>query len=111
MDLQFADAQPDEVVTTALQRPDVGLAEVITIVLTGYADRPALGQRQLMRRREDTLATVGDTRTGQSRTFRSDQLLISGHYNGTSGHRCRGLFSRGGPGCAAGEQHGHRDRQ
>lgn len=45
MDLQFADAQPDEVVTTALQRPDVGLAEVITTVLTGYADRPALGQR------------------------------------------------------------------
>lgn len=45
MDLQFADAQPDDVVTTALQRPDVRLAEVITTVLTGYADRPALAQR------------------------------------------------------------------
>lgn len=45
MDLQFADAQPDDVVTAALQRPDVRLAEVITTILTGYADRPALAQR------------------------------------------------------------------
>lgn len=46
-DLQFAAAQPDDVVTAALQRPDVRLAEVVATVLTGYADRPALGQRAI----------------------------------------------------------------
>lgn len=44
-DSQLANARPDDGVTTALQRPEVRLAELVTTVLTGYADRPALGQR------------------------------------------------------------------
>lgn len=44
-DSQYANAQPDDGVTAALQRPEARLAELVTTVLTGYADRPALGQR------------------------------------------------------------------
>ncbi len=44
-DTQLIAAQPDPTITDALNRPDIRLADVIRTVMTGYADRPALGQR------------------------------------------------------------------
>ncbi|QLL09448.1 carboxylic acid reductase [Mycobacterium vicinigordonae] len=46
-DPQFAAAQPDPTVAAALEQPDKRLPEVLQTVLTGYADRPALGQRAI----------------------------------------------------------------
>jgi fatty acid CoA ligase FadD9 len=44
-DPQFAGAQPCETVTAALQQPRVRLREIVRIVMEGYAERPALGER------------------------------------------------------------------
>jgi len=44
-DAQFAAARPDPRVTQAVADPDVRLTDLIRTVMTGYADRPALGQR------------------------------------------------------------------
>ena len=44
-DAQLIAAQPDPAITAALGGPGVLLTDVIRIVMDGYADRPALGQR------------------------------------------------------------------
>ena len=44
-DPQFAAAMPDEAVSSAIDRPDMRLPDIIKTVLDGYAERPALGQR------------------------------------------------------------------
>ncbi|WP_407662904.1 hypothetical protein [Mycobacterium tilburgii] len=44
---QFATARPDSAVVEALEQPGLRLPQIIDIVLEGYADRPALGQRAL----------------------------------------------------------------
>ncbi|UMB69747.1 carboxylic acid reductase [Mycobacterium paraterrae] len=42
---QLQTAKPDPAVVEAFRRPGLRLAEVLEIMMTGYADRPALGQR------------------------------------------------------------------
>ncbi|BBY17751.1 carboxylic acid reductase [Mycolicibacterium litorale] len=44
-DAQLVAAQPDPTITESLNGPDVRLTDVIRTIMTGYADRPALGQR------------------------------------------------------------------
>ena len=44
-DPQFAALLPDRDVSEAIVDPDVGWVELMRTVATGYADRPALGQR------------------------------------------------------------------
>jgi fatty acid CoA ligase FadD9 len=44
-DAQIIAAQPDPAITAAIDAPDLLLADVVRTVMTGYADRPALGQR------------------------------------------------------------------
>jgi fatty acid CoA ligase FadD9 len=44
-DPQFADARPDNEITVAISRPGLRLAQIAAIVMDGYADQPALGQR------------------------------------------------------------------
>ena len=44
-DAQLDAARPDRAITAALDGPGVLLTDVIRTVMTGYADRPALGQR------------------------------------------------------------------
>jgi fatty acid CoA ligase FadD9 len=44
-DPQFAAAKPDPAVAAALEQPGLRLPQIVQIVLEGYADRPALGQR------------------------------------------------------------------
>jgi fatty acid CoA ligase FadD9 len=44
-DAQFAAAKPDPAVSEAAVDPGMRLPDVVRTVLTGYADRPALGQR------------------------------------------------------------------
>lgn len=44
-DQEFAKTKPDEHVAAAARAPGLRIAEVMAIVLQGYADRPALGQR------------------------------------------------------------------
>jgi fatty acid CoA ligase FadD9 len=44
-DAQLIAARPDPAITAALQRPGIVFADAIHTVMTGYADRPALGQR------------------------------------------------------------------
>jgi fatty acid CoA ligase FadD9 len=44
-DEQFAAAKPDQTVAEAAERPGLRLADVVRVVMEGYADRPALGQR------------------------------------------------------------------
>jgi fatty acid CoA ligase FadD9 len=46
-DRQFADARPNEAITAAINQPGVPMAELVRMVMEGYADRPALGQRAL----------------------------------------------------------------
>ena len=46
-DPQFAAARPSPAVVEALEQPGLRLPQIIQIVLEGYADRPALGQRVL----------------------------------------------------------------
>ncbi|OBA62633.1 oxidoreductase [Mycobacterium sp. 1100029.7] len=44
-DAQFCAAKPDEQIAAAARQPGLRIAEVMSTVLQGYADRPALGQR------------------------------------------------------------------
>ena len=44
-DAQLIAARPDPAITAAIDGPGVLLTDVIRTVMTGYADRPALGQR------------------------------------------------------------------
>ncbi len=44
-DAQLIAARPDPAITAALNGPGNVLADVIRTAMTGYADRPALGQR------------------------------------------------------------------
>ena len=44
-DPQFSDARPDDAVAESVRRPGLRIAEAMATVMTGYADRPALGQR------------------------------------------------------------------
>ncbi len=46
-DRQFAAAAPDAAVTEAIDAPDVRLPQIIQTVFDGYADRPALGRREV----------------------------------------------------------------
>jgi fatty acid CoA ligase FadD9 len=46
-DSQFACARPDDEITAAASRPELRLSQVAQIVMEGYADRPALGQRAM----------------------------------------------------------------
>ena len=57
-DMQFAAAAPDPAVAEELARPGLRLPEVVRILMTSYADRPALGQRAV---REVTDAQTGRT--------------------------------------------------
>ncbi|MBS9535969.1 carboxylic acid reductase [Mycobacterium sp. M1] len=57
-DPQFAAAQPSAAVVAAAENPDLGLPQLIETVLTGYADRPAVGARAL---RFDTDPATGRT--------------------------------------------------
>src|SRR5258708_5732704 len=44
-DAQFACARPNDEITAATSRSGLRLSQVAEIVMEGYADRPALGQR------------------------------------------------------------------
>ena len=44
-DAQFRDARPDDSVAESVRRPGLRIAQAMATVMTGYADRPALGQR------------------------------------------------------------------
>jgi fatty acid CoA ligase FadD9 len=44
-DEQFAAAKPDQTVAEAAEQPGLRLPDVVRVVMEGYADRPALGQR------------------------------------------------------------------
>ncbi|MEC4764846.1 carboxylic acid reductase [Mycobacterium sherrisii] len=57
-DPQFAAARPDPAIVEALEQPGLRLPQIIQIVLEGYADRPALGQR--------VLEFVKDPKTGRT---------------------------------------------
>ncbi len=59
-DAQLVAAQPDPAVTAAISPPDALLADVIRTVMTGYADRPALGQRAVEFVTDDTGRTVAE---------------------------------------------------
>jgi len=59
-DAEFAATLPDETVAAAVDRPGIRLAEAVTTVLDGYADRPALGQR--------AVRVVTDPQTGRATT-------------------------------------------
>ena len=56
-DPQVRDARPSEAIAAALRRPGMRLSQKVAMVMEGYADRPALGQRK----RE----LVTDTKTGR----------------------------------------------
>jgi fatty acid CoA ligase FadD9 len=53
-DQDFAAAQPDPAVRAAVATPGLRLPDVVRTVLTGYADRPALGQRAVEYVTDDT---------------------------------------------------------
>ena len=57
-DPQFAAAKPNPAVAEALEQPGLRLPQIITTVLEGYADRPALGQR--------VVEFVKDPKTGRT---------------------------------------------
>src|SRR5882757_9936166 len=57
-DPQFAAAKPSPAVVEALEQPGLRLPQIIQIVLEGYADRPALGQR--------VVEFVKDPKTGRT---------------------------------------------
>lgn len=59
-DAQFAAARPSEEITKAAEQPGLGLRQIIRLILDGYADRPALGQRAVQ--------LVTDPHTGRTST-------------------------------------------
>jgi fatty acid CoA ligase FadD9 len=46
-DQQFADAQPNDRITGAIESFDLRLSQIVQTVIDGYADRPALGERRV----------------------------------------------------------------
>lgn len=46
-DRQFAQAAPDATIVAAIDAPDMTLPSIVNTVFDGYADRPALGQREI----------------------------------------------------------------
>lgn len=46
-DCQFAQAAPDAGIAAAIDAPDLTLPSIVETVFDGYADRPALGQREI----------------------------------------------------------------
>ncbi|MBO0770896.1 MAG: AMP-binding protein, partial [Actinobacteria bacterium] len=67
-DPQVRAAAPDRDVLTAAQRPGLSLAESVDTVMTGYADRPALGERV---REIVTDQATGTTRLRLTRRLRT----------------------------------------
>ncbi|MET0453542.1 MAG: AMP-binding protein, partial [Mycobacterium sp.] len=59
-DPQLVAAQPDPTITASLNEPGTVLADVIRKVMTGYADRPALGQRAVEYVTDDSGRTVAE---------------------------------------------------
>jgi fatty acid CoA ligase FadD9 len=59
-DAQLIAARPDPSITAALDGPDVLLADVIRTAMTGYADRPALGQRAVEFVTDDSGRTIAE---------------------------------------------------
>ncbi|MCW2731365.1 MAG: fadD9 2 [Mycobacterium sp.] len=59
-DPQLIAAQPDPSITAALDAPNTLLTDVIRTVMTGYADRPALGQRAVEFVTDDSGRTVAE---------------------------------------------------
>src|ERR1700712_940692 len=59
-DAQLIAARPDPSITAALAEPGVVLADVIRTAMTGYADRPALGQRAVEFVTDTTGRTVAE---------------------------------------------------
>ncbi|MBS9536178.1 carboxylic acid reductase [Mycobacterium sp. M1] len=57
----LAAAHPSPIVTAAIDRPGLGLTQIIATVMDGYADRPALGRRAIRFVQDpDTGRTVGE---------------------------------------------------
>jgi fatty acid CoA ligase FadD9 len=59
-DPQLVAARPDPSITTALNTPGLLLPDVIRTVMTGYADRPALGQRAVEFVTDDSGRTIAE---------------------------------------------------
>jgi fatty acid CoA ligase FadD9 len=57
-DRQFADAGPSEAISAAIGQPGLRLPQIVRMVMEGYADRPALGQRAVQ--------FVNDPQTGRT---------------------------------------------
>src|SRR3982751_6231781 len=62
-DQQFADAQPNDSITHAIESPELRLSQIVQTVIDGYPDRPALGERRVQ--------FIADASTGRT----SAQLL------------------------------------
>jgi fatty acid CoA ligase FadD9 len=59
-DAQLIAAQPDPAISAAIRDQDLLLTDVIRTVMTGYADRPALGQRAIEYVTDTTGRTVAE---------------------------------------------------
>jgi fatty acid CoA ligase FadD9 len=59
-DAQLVAAQPDPTISAAVADPGLVLADVIRTAMTGYADRPALGQRAVEFVKDATGRTVAE---------------------------------------------------
>src|SRR5689334_6640099 len=57
-DAQLVAAQPDPTISAAMNAPGEMLTDVMRIAMTGYADRPALGQRAVKFVSDDSGRTV-----------------------------------------------------
>ena len=87
-DPQFRDSFPLDVVTAAKRQPGLRIAQVVQIVMEGYADRPALGQRarelvtdRASGRRTLRLLPRFDTMTYAELWTRSRALASEWHHN------------------------------
>ena len=58
-DPQFAAARPDPAVAGAVEQPGLPLSGVVNTVLTGYSERPALGQRAVRYTTDPATGRVG----------------------------------------------------
>src|ERR1700759_4213023 len=59
-DQQLIAARPDPSVAAAIAEPDLLLADIIRVVMDGYAERPALGQRAVEFVTDGTGRTVAE---------------------------------------------------
>ncbi|MEV6281329.1 carboxylic acid reductase [Kribbella sp. NPDC051770] len=92
-DPQFAAAFPDAAVEEALLRPDLGVRELLDVVLTAYADRPAFAERAVQ------LST--DPATGRNRADKLAAYSTSATY-GELAERLRAVAAALGTGGALG---------